>query len=110
MSKQMIRGMGNWLLDRITDSRKWHPDSGITEEHTFNGKAIKVKKIPLDRPLYLCPDDEFHLTVQMEDGGIQKREFPITQAMRADEAFIFEMDDALGYKHCLIGGFGQVGD
>lgn len=100
-----------WFFRMLRGNKMWSPDSGISEEHQFNGKAITVKKMPFTESRVLLPKDQLVLTMTDSNGiTAQARTFEITKNIRADEGFMFEMEDELGYTHALVGGFGQVGD
>jgi hypothetical protein len=98
--------MFDWLKRKIANKEIAHPDEGMkTEEHTFNGKPILIRKHRFKTPRHVMAEDTLILKLYG-----QRRTFPIENSIRVDEAFTFVIEDELGYKSALIGGFGQVGD
>lgn len=97
--------MFNWFKKKVERREMPHPDQGLMEKHEFQGKAVNVYKKKFDQPRRIHDGDLLIITALDK-----RRSFDIDRSMRVDEAFMFYMDDALGYTHVMIGGFGQVGD
>lgn len=77
----------------------------------FNGKAVKIIRSPIISKT-MEANDTFRIQMTNNHTGEvrMRRDFAIEKPMRADEIFTLNLEDELGYKTCLIGGFGQIGD
>lgn len=105
--------MWGWLKKKERTFEVIDTDSGLRsiDYVNFNGKQIRIIRSPIDSRSMKAGDTfRIQMTENLTGSVIMKRDFDIDRCMRADEVFTFQLEDELGYKTALIGGFGQLGD